>query len=565
MKALYRLSLFVWITLFLFSACKKKGPDQTKFIPKNASLVLSVNTGSLKDKLKQNEPALENILRNMTGSDTAIGRGKQEWEALMNAGINLEESIYLWIKENERGSENRNTGMQPIMSVVAVLKDQDKFESYVKSKIPGAGIKKEKNYSYVLKDGETLVAWGKDIVLLLSQRDGFNSNRAYDSIAVNFAPPLSPKSSVSGNLAAVAEAVFNQKESESISTITEFADLAQQKADVTLWINSGEGIQNFSFPLPKVKELAENNFTAATLQFEEGKIVVNSKSYAGKALKNILKEYAGPEVNFNLIQKYPSNNVNGFMVFAFNPQIFAAIVRYMEVGALADSYLTRFMQQDFTLQQALSAFKGDIAVVVSDVAPANLNGAPAQGLQRGNAPSGKMILTATVGDATQLNKMLDRLVTINMLEKVNGLYRPKGVPSNFGLTASVTNQQLTIASDNEILNGYTSSNTTANKNLVMDEMKGKAAAAYLNIESILSAMSATSTSNSNADSILPYAKQTFKDIQATVKNFDGDHIEGLFELRFKNEKENSLSSLLRFLSNSSDAARKNRQVSMPVL
>jgi hypothetical protein len=47
--------------------------------------------------------------------------------------------------------------------------------------------------------------------------------------------------------------------------------------------------------------------------------------------------------------------------------------------------------------------------------------------------------------------------------------------------------------------------------------------------------------------VLPKAKETFRDMKMYTENFNGKFVEGHGELRFKNEKDNSLTSLLSFI------------------
>ena len=304
--------------------------------------------------------------------------------------------------------------------------------------------------------------------------------------------------------------------------------------------------------------MAEGNYTAVTLNFEDGKMVVNSKSYAGKALAGILKKYSGPQVNLDLVKRYPAADVNGFMVFAFDPQIFTGIVKYMEVGALVDGYITKFMGTNYTLEQALKAFKGDIAVVVSGIGMSKDDTLNPMGVRPMSMPVAKLIFTMPVGDTMQMHKIMDRLAFMKVLEKTNRGYELSG-PSGFGLTGLADNESITIASDNQLLQAYKSKSSVAT-NLDLKPYYGKSAAAYFNIASVLNSLSSQKQGDSTFSTMLNNAKATFKDVQAHSENFKGDAIAGHFELRFVNEKENSLVSFLSFLAQASEMAKKNKMI-----
>ena len=99
-------------------------------------------------------------------------------------------------------------------------------------------------------------------------------------------------------------------------------------------------------------------------------------------------------------------------------------------------------------------------------------------------------------------------------------------------------------------------------NLDLKPYYGKSAAAYFNIASVLNSLSSQKQGDSTFSTMLNNAKATFKDVQAHSENFKGDAIAGHFELRFVNEKENSLVSFLSFLAQASEMAKKNKMITV---
>jgi hypothetical protein len=377
----------------------------------------------------------------------------------------------------------------------------------------------------------------------------------YDSITNSYDMQAPADANMINELKTEMTASFSQKESNSVADIPEFRDLLQEKTDAGFWVNSATSFDEMPLPLPKLKTLLENNYTAATLNFESGKMVLNSKSFSGRALKEILKKYAGPEVDLSLVERYPSNNVNGFMAFSFDPQLFYGLVQYMEVGGVVNGFLTRFMGTEYTLQDALKAIKGEIAVVVSDIsAPA---AAPQQpGMPPNTIPGAKVIINIPVGDKVQMNKVMDMLVETGMLTKVNNEYVPKGtmVP---GLTAVANDKNILIASDQALLTSYRAGTGKATlKPGVINDFKGKAGVMYFDIASVMDVVATTSASNPQSGEIMPTARQTFNNVKGYVNNFNGNYTEAHFDLNFQNEKENSLTSLVKFVSKVAEVNKK---------
>ncbi|MFX8860289.1 hypothetical protein ABTM70_19175, partial [Acinetobacter baumannii] len=90
-----------------------------------------------------------------------------------------------------------------------------------------------------------------------------------------------------------------------------------------------------------LEELTKDNYAASTLSFDAGKININSTTYTNPALTALLKKYAGPTVNLSLLEKYPSQNIQGIFLASFNPEIFGGLLQQLEVEGLVNSFLER--------------------------------------------------------------------------------------------------------------------------------------------------------------------------------------------------------------------------------
>lgn len=554
MKSVIRLSLIIMVSAALLTSCKKSVPKQTRHIPKSAVFVAAINTKSIETKLVKNQATIENILKSASGSDTSVSEGKQEWEDIKNSGIDLDENFYMSVVQKGGGMSAGKGSM--VISAIGSLQDEAKLKAYIQKKQPKSEIRKEKNYSYTTIHGDNMVAWNEDLVIMMSYQKSMQGEMEFDSTtgSYNFKNPVNSDATLKTEM----DSYFNLKEDESVAAIPEFRDLMQDKGDASMWINSSASLDDMSLPLPKLKELFSNTFTTATLNFDDGKIAINTKSYYSSQMKDLLKKYAGPEADLGLVEHYPSNNINSLAVVAFNPEFFNALVRYLEVGGVVDGYLTKMMGSNYTLQDALKAIKGDLALVVSDFAMPAAD--PAAGVA-GLIPKFKMILNIPVGDKVQMNKLMDKVVEMQMLVKVNNEYRLAPAMQKMGWQVLVNDKNLLIASDEALLTQYRAQSAKAGLSKdAMDDFKGKQGVVYINLESILNGIPAQS--NAEINNILPKAKETFKDMRFYSDKYNGNYAEGFFELRFKNEKDNSLSSLLGFIETVSKNMPKNQGVKM---
>lgn len=538
---LLRTLLLLLLSSAAITSCKKSVPKQTALISKNAVFVATINTKSLQSKLLNNQATIENILKSLTGNDTALNKGKQEWEDIKSSGIDLDENVYIAI--DQKGSSTMGSNTTLTTSILGALKDAGKLEAYIKKKNPLSEVRKEKDYSYASLPNDNLIAWGNDVVIVMLQQKVSTPSMEYDSTGSPF--NLQKPGNASADLKSELAGIFNLKESQTVASIPEFKDLMEEKADASMWVNSTSSIENAPIPLPKLKELFSNNYTAARIDFEDGKITMNSRSYYSKELSGILKQYTGPTADLGLIDNYPSDNVNAFGVLSFNPEVINGIVKYLEIGGVVDSYLTNMMGSNYTLQEALKAIKGDFAMIFSDIAVKS-SADSTKHIVPGTLPNFKMIVNIPVGDKMQMNRLMDKLVEMQMMMKTGNEYHLTDLMKQSGYMVSVDDKNVFITSDAELLNQYKAKTKKVKLNEAqMNDFKGKSAVVYVNIENILAGIN--TNVNVRGNNVLPQAKETFKYVEGYSENFNGKYLDGHLIVHFKNDKQNSLTSLLKFI------------------
>jgi hypothetical protein len=530
MKPFVHLCLLLFALSAFVTSCKKRVPAQAKFIPKDAVAIVSINTKSLGSKLAENQETLKNILTSFT-NDTSAQNAKQEWEELKGSGVDFEDRFFVAVVQKEGGAS--------VTSVIGSLKDEGKLQDYLKKKDDKIEMTKEKDYSYSTMQGDKMIAWGKDVVMMVLYQKSFEGQMEYDTTShtFSFKNPVSPVN----DMKAEVDGYFAIKEEQSVAAIPEFRDLMADKSDATIWINSTASIARLPLQLPKLKELFASNFTAATVNFDDGKINFKSKSYYNQQLSEIIKKYSGSTVDLGLVENYPSDNIDGFAVISFNPQIVQELVRYLEVGGMVDGYLTKLMGANYTLSNALKAIKGDAAFIVSDLSVKS-NGESMQPTPLTYAPNAKAIINIPIGDKVEMNRLLEKLVEAQMLVKINNEYKLPEPLHQLGWQLSVDEKSVLFSSSPELVAQYRANTKRANVSKeVMSNFRGKSSVFYINLENVLNGFAGSQ------NEVLAKAKETFKDLVAYNENFNGKYVEGHAELRFKNEKENSLNSFLSFI------------------
>lgn len=235
------------------------------------------------------------------------------------------------------------------------------------------------------------------------------------------------------------------------------------------------------------------------------------------------------------------------MMASFNPEIFGGFLKQLEVEGLING---RLEQAGISLDDLYKSLKGDIAVVVSDLALSQPE--PQQKNDEADMvkkkPLGKMIFNAPVGDKASFTKLMDKVVELGYIRKEGNTYKSGSLMSLFGIYMLADDKNLVIASDSLTYTQYMANNSQAViNNDVMSRFKGKSTVLYFDIANTITGFMGNNTS-SDYNKSMQTAKETFKDIIGTSDNFDGKSVQSVFEVRMQNEKQNSLVTLTSLLT-----------------
>src|SRR5262249_39529123 len=140
-----------------------------------------------------------------------------------------------------------------------------------------------------------------------------------------------------------AQEVYDLKGKRSIGSNSKFASLLKEKGDAHFWVNTG-AMYGGSMPemlsmISKINLLLEDNYTAATLNFEDGKIVLDTKNYYNKELVGLYKKFSSKNVNEALLKKIPSQNTAAVMAVSFPPEAIKAFVQLLGIDGLINIFL----------------------------------------------------------------------------------------------------------------------------------------------------------------------------------------------------------------------------------
>lgn len=534
MKTAYRYGTFLLLIVVLVTSCSKKTPKQTQYIPKDAGAVFSINPKRLFDKLNNNHVNVDSIMKSATAGDTTM---RWTMDDIKNSGIDMESDVYMFVQQ----AGSIMSGQSSVIGFVGAMRSTSDFEAFLKKKMGTLQIQKANDYSYAnLKNG-FVAGWNSDAALIV------------DATSMNMANGETSGANFGASQKALTT-YFTQKDDASIASVEGFKDASKERADMLLFTSSNSALATVPMlGMSKASDLLKDLYSVSTINFEDGKLVMDSKAYTNKMLADTLKNYAGPKVDMDMVDHYPGP-VNGFAVFSFNPKLITAILNIAGATATANQSL---QQLGFTVDDVVSAFKGDFAVIFSNVGMVEKTSPEYPGMKF-KQPTAKLLVNAAIGNKAAYDKIVAALAAKDIMVQQNGQYILKEMAEGKadGFVMNADGKNLIVASDDTLLRQYKAG--TGKVTLpqgVADKVKGNAVAFYADIASILNAIPPDTTDQTMMNS----ARQTFKDAILSSENISGNTIKGHMEVRFVNEKENSLATLTRYFGTLASAMENMKE------
>ena len=534
MKNFLKLFLTLITGAVFFASCSNS-IKEARFIPKDATFVIVAQPASLNDKLAKANISLDTLYKEFAEKDSSFNI---KFEDLKSCGINWLGNMFVYM-HTKTGANNSATFY---INALVNINDSSKIVAFIKKHNPKKDleIKSTKDFSYIKMSDESILSWSNKYAIITVAHTTYQTPKfSTDSISkVQFIP--TDNENAATDLLQQVTTYYTQKEEESVASVKQFTDMFKEKADAYTYSSTNgflNSLNNLPYlQLPKLQELLRDNYSTSTINFADGQIEVKGNSYTNATLSALFKKYPGSAINTSYIENYPSNNINGFMLFAFNPQIFTGLLKELGVEPIADSYLDK---SGFTTADIFKCFKGDLALTVSDV---NFSDILINGKK---LPPVKMLIDANVGDKASLDKIMSKAVESGLIIKTGNTYTGGDLVKSMGMIVQIDDKHFIVASDSLLYKTYIAQTTKSNiSSDVLGKIKGKSSAIYVNIESLVAA-----SNNKNF-------KNIFKDVIVTGNNFDGSKFHTEAILRMKDDKQNSLATIMKLMPEFANTARK---------
>ncbi len=531
MKSFSRLIVFCTVVAFLFSSCHKKN-DEGKMVPKNAMIVIHLNTKSLMQKLPWDDikksywynEAMTEYEKNYH-ADTSL---KKILENPAKSGINLDGGLIFFI--------TKNAGTEGEAIVEGQIKNEKDFEQFNKSMNENATTKTDGGLNILTLKDDNVVAWNdKNFIYAF---DAGHAKEKFNAMTDSTANQNNPAPLVdrSVTLSSVCKNLFSLKEDSSLAENEKFSNLIKENGDVHAWINSEEIVNSSSgigaLGMLKLDAFLKGNISTYTVNFENGKIDVSQKGYAGKEFSDLLKNYSGESINTDMIKNIPSQNMLGIFAMNFKPEGIKEFVKLTGMDGFINMYAG---QMGFSIDDFVKANKGDIMLALTDLNMKNISGNADDSSMK--KPDMNFLFSVSIGDKASFQKLVDA---------GKKLSTQMGTATDTSIAYGQNDKIFAISNHQHFLNDYLAGNAN-NKYDFIDKISGNPIGLYVDIHKILSAVNEERSRNANDQVLMDESLKLWNNAYFTGGKFTDGGMTGNTQINFMDQNTNSLQQLSHYL------------------
>lgn len=529
MKYIKLISLIGLFSILIFSCGKKN--NLGKMIPKEAAVVVELNTKSILSKLSWDE-IKKSYWYNKLMTDSSIPTASK---AFINdpakTGVDVKSSMVFFVLKPDNNGQAVFQGS---------LKDSKAFAEFIKILQPNAVLSKDGELN-IYKTDSSIIGWNNERFAILSNAD---SRKFMDSSALNDStkrsipfPPLS-----SDSLEITCKNIFKLTDDNSLYKNEKFANLLDEDGDVHFWVNTNELSKGSMPAMPgmggmiKLNKFLEDNVSTATINFQDGKITGNHKQYFGKELSDILKKGDG-NLNTDMIKRLPTNNLAGLFSLHFTPGSLLEIIRLTGLDGFINLFLSA---EGLSLDDIVKATKGDILLAVTDISMIKDTAKRIKELTRKdtllnyyNKTDATYLFAVAVGDKDAFNKLLSF---------VNKMGKDSTPINSFQKT---DDKYFVISNKQDAVNKYFSG-TQSNPEFI-SLINNHPMGGFVDIQMILKAMQTEFTKDSIGNAYYMRNIAIWNNFYYTGGEYKNGGLVSNGELNFKDKKTNSLKQLSQYV------------------
>ncbi len=517
----------------LFASCgKNKSGNSGLMVPKDAAIVIHINSASLASKLSWNEIKATNWFKKLQGEAESQDTLAQR---LLNdpsqSGVDTKKDFVMYIKKHGRG------GYMVVQGSLTSRATYEQMLAEMNKKKPKE-IKKHGDFNYITGNDESVVLWNKSMFAMVT-----NANMP------NFAEGMmGRKGSRSGNfefdvdsLRLFGEQALTLEGGQNLDTDSRFADLVKDGSDVHLWMNIGAympaGMGNAMMSMMKLNVLFEDNITAMSLNFDNGKISAKTKHYFGEQMDKIYANNKPENVKAEVINRIPSADPVAVMAFNYSPKGLKEVLKVIGIDAMADMFLAKV---NFSLDDFVKANKGEVVLSISDPV-VKMDTMKYGGMTKyyPAKPDMKILFATSVNDKVAFEKMVSVIWDFAKQYK-----KDKEDDSKPAISYKLENNWFAISNSKDYTDKFLAGGN--NKFAFTDKITGHPIGIYVDLQRIMK-LSAPMATDSSSKAALDASLNMWQDVTAKGGDYKNKSSEFEFEINLVDKNTNSLKQLNQYI------------------
>lgn len=533
MQKLTRLIPLILSFLILFSACSK-APETTRYIPKDAIGVVSLNTVELAKKVAWSALAGSPMFKEMTGK-----AGDTTKFDIEKTGIEPLTTFFAF------GMPDQRLAGKSKFMVILPLKDAEKFKTFIKENYPNAKVESKDKLTFISIDANTCIGFDGKTAIAATANKAYQREWNEDGT-----PKVADNSQHLTILTEEIQKCFALPKDQSIAENKEFASLIKESHDFSFWLNyealasglSQEELGSAGAIMASQKKLVKDAYFTGSLDFEKGKIVADARYHFNNSAKAIAQAMASQSDNAELLKKVPGNQLNLLMSYHFNPAGIKVLADTMGMAPLANMALK---EMGLTLDDILNAFTGDFLFTISDFTVQTKNLAASVGGSAVNytspEPSMKAFLSFKIKDQAAFGKLMQIATGREMLMATG----PDAYMIGAGVYLNKKDDYVAVTNDQAAANAF-ATGAAAAKFDIPKEVKNNPYGLYIDIRNSVQSLPLDLLYGKEDTAVFHDGKKLLESVVAYGGKIDGNHAPFHFELNFQNKEENSLMQLINF-------------------
>ena len=525
------------LVTFLISSCSKIN-SEGRHIPATVNVAVQVNLKSLSSKLPWSEIKKHSLFTNAYNTDSAWIKNFIDSPAV--SGIDTDKGIFFFVQSEKNGG---------YIAIEGSIKDETLFKTFCSRVAGNAEIKEVDGIQYINRFPDC-IGWNNNQFIYVTdapqmqRMDELNRRMQQDSIDISNHTPR--------DILSTCKNLFELDAKKSLAANDKFSALLKEEGDLHMWANTEIFYKDIKpagvLSLINLEKFYKESITTAVVNFNNGSIKINARSYSNAALTDVFEKFAGGKVSEEMLKKIPGNDVVAAIAVNFKPEALLEIAKAINLDGIINTYSPTL---GFTTNDFIKANKGDIVFGISDFKMVTDND-PESGATMPFTmykPSFNAVFAAAVADKSSFDKLS------NTGAKAASMFLNT---EEFPVFTSYNNNYFVLGNSKETADAFNNSPAGNNRDFI-SKISGSPVGGYVNLQAFIKGMSEP---DSSKRVVLNASLQLWDNILLKGGDFENASLNYTLEINMIDKNTNSLVQLNNYAATIAGVLEQQRKKEM---